>query len=112
MNFGCVIAFGFLANIATTGGLPPLVSQEDGFLCAYIINIIMAILMALAGPAGVHGGPSMYRKASFEKNSVPVVWPAVHRLLGGRHTTGRKVAVMGWALLPTLIILSVLHHTP
>lgn len=30
-NLGCVVAFGFLANVAT-GGLPPLVSQEDGFL--------------------------------------------------------------------------------
>ena len=30
-SFGCVVAFGFLANVAT-GGLPPLVSQEDGFL--------------------------------------------------------------------------------
>ena len=43
------------------------------------------------------------------KNTVPVVWPAVQCLLGGRHTTCGKVALMGWAFLPTLIILFVLQ---
>ena len=104
VNLGCVIAFGFLANIAT-GGFPPLVPKEDGFLCAYVV---MALLMAVALFVFVTGTP-WYVKASFEKNKAPVVWPAVERLLSGRHRLLGKVALLGWALLPTLIILSVLQ---
>ena len=59
--------------------------------CCALAYIIIEILMALA---------LVYTA----KNTAPVVWPAVRCLLGGRHTTYRKVALMGWALLPTLIL--------
>eukprot|EP00438_Fugacium_kawagutii_P011617 Skav216073 [mRNA] locus=scaffold389:304792:305382:- [translate_table: standard] len=71
VNLGCVIAFGFLANVAT-GGLPPLVPKEDGFFAAYTV---MAILMAVALLVYL-GGTPCYTKTSLEKNTASVVWPA------------------------------------
>jgi len=101
MSVGSVIAFGFLANVATAG-LPPYIPKEYGFFCAYII---MASLMAIALLVFTVGTP-FYRKESFEKNTKPVLMPAVRRLLGGHRQTLGKVALLGWLLLPTLIILS------
>lgn len=103
-SVGSVIAFGFLANVATAG-LPPYIPKEYGFFCAYII---MASLMAIALLVFTVGTP-FYRKESFEKNTKPVLMPAVRRLLGGHRQTLGKVALLGWLLLPTLIILSVLQ---
>jgi len=104
MSVGSVIAFGFLANVATAG-LPPHIPKEDGFFFAYII---MAILMALALILFAVGTP-FYRKESFQKNTEPVLMPAMRRLLSGRRTTWGKVALLGWLLLPALIVLSVLQ---
>lgn len=104
MSVGAVIAFGFLANVATAG-LPPRIPKEDGFFFAYII---MAVLMALALMLFAAGTP-FYRKESFQKNTEPVLMPAMRRLLGGRRTTWGKVALLGWVLLPALIVLSVLQ---
>ena len=83
VNLGCVVAFGFLANVAT-GGLPLWFHKR-------MVSCSVALLVYTA------------------KNTVPVVWPAVQCLLGGRHTTCGEVALMGWAFLPTLIILFVLQ---
>ena len=49
VNVGCVIAFGFLANVATSG-LPPLVPKQNGFFCAYLITaLLMAMALLLGG---------------------------------------------------------------
>ncbi|CAK9060833.1 Protein NRT1/ PTR FAMILY 8.1 (AtNPF8.1) (Peptide transporter PTR1) [Durusdinium trenchii] len=103
MSVGAVIAFGFLANVATAG--LPGIPKEDGFFCAYMI---MAILMAIALLVFIVGTP-FYRKESFDKNTEPVLMLTVQRLLGGRQKVLGKVALLGWVLLPTLIILSVLQ---
>lgn len=100
MSVGAVIAFGFLANVATAG--LPGIPKEDGFFCAYMI---MAILMAIALLVFIVGTP-FYRKESFDKNTEPVLMLTVQRLLGGRQKVLGKVALLGWVLLPTLIILS------
>ena len=67
--------------------------------------MIMAALMAVALLVFIVGTP-FYRKESFEKNTEPVLMPAVRRLLGGRRNPLGKVALLGWVLLPTLIVLS------
>ena len=100
MSMGAVVAFGFLANVAT-GGLPPRIPKEDGFFFAYII---MAILMGIALCIFIAGTPC-YRKESFAKNTKWILMPAVQRLLGGLGTTLGKLALLGWLLLPTLIVL-------
>ena len=100
MSLGAVVAFGFLANVAT-GGLPPSIPKEDGFFFAYII---MGILMTVALCTFIAGTP-FYRKESFARNTQRILMPAVERLLGGRRSTVGKLALLGWALLPTLIVL-------
>ena len=67
--------------------------------------MIMAILMAIALLVFIVGTP-FYRKESFDKNTEPVLMLTVQRLLGGRQKVLGKVALLGWVLLPTLIILS------
>lgn len=65
VNLGCVVAFGFLA----TGGLPPLVSQEDG-----------------CSPAGVHG--EEHRASCVASRSMLAGWSAYNLREGGSHGLG------------------------
>mmetsp|Transcript_79436 Transcript_79436/g.227975 ORF Transcript_79436/g.227975 Transcript_79436/m.227975 type:complete len:583 (-) Transcript_79436:92-1840(-) len=104
INVGCLIAFGFLANVATAG-LPGLILADEGFFYAYMIS---AGLMAFALVAYISGTP-WYRKESFQTNSKAVLGPCVHRLWAGRDHLLGKVALAGWALLPLLIIVSIVQ---
>jgi len=104
INVGCIIAFGFLANVSTSG-LPPLIPKEDGFFAAYLTA---GSLMALALLTYL-GGTPFYRKESFATNSRSVLGSCYRRLLeGSAHPLG-KVALCGWWLLPCLILVSVVQ---
>eukprot|EP00932_Pfiesteria_piscicida_P007236 SRR837773.17248.p1 GENE.SRR837773.17248~~SRR837773.17248.p1 ORF type:complete len:375 (-),score=121.26 SRR837773.17248:7-1080(-) len=102
INVGCLVAFGFLANVATAG-LPGLVPREDGFFAAYMSS---SVLMALALACFVLGTP-WYRKESFHTNTDSVLRPCVDRLWGARGCAKGRAALAGWLLLPVLILLSV-----
>jgi len=102
INVGCVIAFGFLANVATNG-VPPYVSAEDGYFFAYMVA---AGFMALAFLIYILG-TRFYREDSFRTNSESVLRLCVDRLLSGRGHILGKVALMGWGLLPVLIVVSI-----
>lgn len=102
INVGCLIAFGFLANVATNG-LPPLVPAEDGFFGAYIIA---ASFMATAWVVYVCG-TRFYREDSFRTNSESVLGLCFGRLMAGRSHFMGRLALMGWALIPVLIVISI-----
>jgi len=104
INVGCVVAFGFLASVATAG-LPGLVPVEDGFFAAYMTS---SALMALALLCYVSGTP-WYRKDSFATNSSSVLRPCIDRLWGVRSLAKGKVALVGWAMLPLLITVSIVQ---
>jgi len=104
INVGCLVAFGFLASIATSG-LPGLIPADEGFFWAYTIA---SVLMALALLSYL-GGTPWYRKESFQVNSSPVLGPCVLRLYNGRSHWKGKVALVGWILLPVLIVVSILQ---
>jgi len=104
VNVGCLIAFGLLANIATNG-LPPLVPQEDGYFLAYMIaSACMAIALLL-----YLGGTPFYRKESFATSSKSMLRLCVQRLLSGSSQFRGKVALLGWSLIPLLIVVAVVQ---
>eukprot|EP00933_Yihiella_yeosuensis_P026316 TRINITY_DN20420_c0_g1_i1.p1 TRINITY_DN20420_c0_g1~~TRINITY_DN20420_c0_g1_i1.p1 ORF type:complete len:610 (-),score=103.06 TRINITY_DN20420_c0_g1_i1:259-2037(-) len=103
INVGCVVAFGVLANTATNG-LPPLVAQQNGYFFTYIIA---ACCMTLALAFFVLGVP-LYREDSFEVNSHPVFKLFLSTLWKGRRNTMGKVALLGWTLIPVLIVVAVI----
>ncbi|EOD29744.1 hypothetical protein EMIHUDRAFT_253861, partial [Emiliania huxleyi CCMP1516] len=113
VNVGCLVAFGFLANgfagrcrtLAPSAGLPGYIAIEDGFFFCYVLT---AGLMATAVAVFFAGTP-IYRKESFECASRPVLGPFFSRILEGRGTAKGKISLLGWVLLPTIIVLSILQ---
>lgn len=103
INVGAVIAFGFFATLATNG-MPPLVPKVDGYFVTYTIG---ACLMLLAFLIFV-GGTPFYRKESLLTNSDSSL-ARIRSLLWKRRNFARgMLCLFGWALLPVLVILSVL----
>lgn len=104
INVGCLIAFGVLANI-TTNGLPPLVPKEDGYFFTYMVaSACMAIALLF-----YFAGTPLYRKESFSSNSKSMLWPCVQRILSGVGQSRGKVAILGWSLIPVIIVVAVVQ---
>ena len=103
---GCVEGFaGRCRTLAPSAGLPGYIAIEDGFFFCYVLT---AGLMATAVAVFFAGTP-IYRKESFECASRPVLGPFFSRILEGRGTAKGKISLLGWVLLPTIIVLSILQ---
>mmetsp|Transcript_64790 Transcript_64790/g.118332 ORF Transcript_64790/g.118332 Transcript_64790/m.118332 type:complete len:551 (+) Transcript_64790:138-1790(+) len=103
INLGSCVAFGFLATVATNG--IGSISREDGFFFAYLVAAC-AMAMALIIFLGGHG---FYRRESFQTNSDSVLMLCANCLLDGwAHPLG-KVALLGWFLLPVLILSAIVN---
>lgn len=103
INLGSCVAFGFLASVATNG--LGNISAEDGFLFAYLVA---AFAMAVALIIFV-GGRGVYRAESFQTNSESVFMLCANCLLGGSAHPLGKVALLGWFLIPVLILSAIFN---
>lgn len=102
INVGAFVAFGFLATVATNG-LPPLIPKEDSYFGAYLIAAsFMAVALML-----YLSGARLYRPGSLLTNSEPILQRCAGALWSGRGCLHGKVAIVGWLLLPTIILVSV-----
>lgn len=104
VNVGCVVTFGFLVNV-TVNGLPPLVPKEDGYFFTYVVS---AGFMAVALLSYLAGTP-LYRSESFLTNSNNVFGHVAARILNSRTLWLGKAALLGWCLIPVLIVMSIVQ---
>jgi len=103
INVGAAVALGFLATVATNG-LGSFIPQEDGYFGAYLIASI-----AMAGALiFFFAGTPIYRKESFETNKKEdVLGVCVQTVWNARGSVMGKVALLGWILIPVMIVVTV-----
>lgn len=102
VNLGSLVAFGWLVNV-TMSGVGTWVPAKDGYFFAYMFA---SCAMAVAALMFI-GGTFLYREESFKKNSQSVIGEFMRRLgQGCIHPMG-KLAVVGWCLIPCVVIMTI-----
>lgn len=106
INVGAAVALGFLATVATNG-LGSFIPQQDGYFGAYLIA---SIAMALALIAFFAGTPT-YRKESMacstKEDKEDALGLCAKTLWNARGCAMGKVALLGWMLIPVMIVVTV-----
>lgn len=103
INLGSCVAFGFLATVATNG--IGSIQAKDGFYFAYMVAasaMTFAVCVFL-------GGARYYRKESMEVNSESVIGLWMKCLLSGWVNPMGKMALLGWALIPCVVMAAILN---